>query len=206
MDVATPTPGAADGGAETLGAWPFDDSDDLASAGAGHEEDADEGAPLGTGESEIEIAPRVERDDSGIVLVEPCSLVTIEEWAGIRGTDAEDISQVILEDGDACGFKDGEDLVRVAWAPFAIPGNGGWLPSDLSVQYVGVEGALYAQWVEHYPLDVSSVLEVWRRGEMPRGGQGYLVVEVSARDDTPQSELQRLAVELAETALPRWSA
>lgn len=127
--------------------------------------------------------------------LDPCSLITVEEWASWRGVDASTAEQVPLEYGDACGWRDADDTVRLALALIESAG-GSWLPEDVPAEAVDVDGRT-ARWAVGYPVDVSSVLVV----ELDAA---ELILEMSALGDAADDSLLAGAVELATIAVGRW--
>ena len=108
-----------------------------------------------------------------------------------------------LEDGDACGYQNGDDSVRMALAvlPYVAGSPERFLPKSVTgaaqtlTSKVAVRRAL---WVERYPVEQSSVLVV-------ETATYDLVVEMSTRGSRTQDELRTGAIRLAELALGRLS-
>lgn len=180
-------------------AWPFGDEPEAASEL--EETPPDPAMEPGDGVELAEIAAGDVSDevagDEPIDELDPCSLITPAEWAGWRGVDVGTVEQVELEDGEACGYLDAADTVRLAVAVFDASG-GSWLPDDVDAETLHIDGRT-ARWVIGHPVEVSSVLVVDLDG-------AELVLEMSTRDGTDNQLLQAGAVELADIAVGRWSS
>lgn len=141
-----------------------------------------------TGESGVDAA------ETPVDEADPCSLVTLEEWATWRQVDPTTAEQEPLEGGDACGYLTEEDTVRLALATVEMAG-GSWLPDDVATEAVDVDGHR-GRWAVDYPVEVSSVLVV-------EVGDAELILEMSARDGTSDADLRAGAIDLAAKALAR---
>ncbi len=125
---------------------------------------------------------------------DPCTLVTLEEWAQEAGVDQADASSRLLEGGEACGWLTRADQLRMAASVFSTDG-GSFLPDDVKAKAVEV-GGRSGRWVERYPVPDSSLLVIDVDG-------AELVIEMSARDKTGQQGLLSHAKALAALALGR---
>ena len=177
--------------------WPF--PDETAAAGEFDPVPPDPGTEPRDGEPLPEVAESGAEgeiaSEEEIEELDPCSLITVEEWAAWRGVDASTAERVPLEYGDACGWRDEDDAVRLALAVIESSG-GSWLPDDVAAETVEV-GTRTARWAVGYPVDVSSVLVVELDG-------AELILEMSALDGPDWDSLRAGAVELAGIAAGRW--
>ncbi len=189
---------AADPTAGPMSEWPFEDEVEA----AGEPEVVPPDAEPDTADAEIldEVAVTgaegAEADDTALEEFDPCELVTPAEWAGWRGVPVDEVTQVELEGGEACGYMDTSDEVRLAVAVIDMS-DGSWLPDDLQAEDVEV-GSLPGRWVTGYPVEVSSVLVVTLDG-------AELVLELSARNGIDRALLRDGAIGLASGAVSRWS-
>jgi hypothetical protein len=135
--------------------------------------------------------------DEPIEELDPCTLITPAEWADWRGVEVATVEQVELEGGEACGYKDPEDTVRMALAVIERSG-GSWLPDDVDAEAVDVGGRT-ARWAASHPVEISSVLVIDLDG-------AELVLEISVLDGTDNDTLRAGAVELGQLAVGRWSS
>jgi hypothetical protein len=122
--------------------------------------------------------------------LDPCTLVTAEEWAGWLDDTEPDGAPVHLEYGEACGFLAEGDEIRLAIALIDL-GNGSWL-DDVDTETVDVDGH-DARWAEAHPIDASSTLTV----DTPAG---EIIIEMSGGDRERQLDG---AIHFATLALDR---
>lgn len=182
--------------ADDVAAWPFDEDPDE-STDPPAEDDTPSGEEPSGGEragEDLTGGSGVEAAETPIDETDPCSLVTLAEWASWRQVDSASAEQKPLEGGDACGYLTEDDTVRLALATVEMEG-GSWLPDDVASEAVDVDGHR-ARWAIDYPVEVSSVLVV-------EVGDAELILEMSARDGTSDADLRAGAVDLAAKALGR---
>lgn len=82
------------------------------------DETIDEGEPEGDDELAMESSPEGDGEElvgeEPVADVDPCTLLTVDEWADIVGVATTAVEQLPLEFGDACGYLESSDAQRVA--------------------------------------------------------------------------------------------
>ena len=127
--------------------------------------------------------------------LDPCSLVTNEEWVQWSGIGTAPVPQP-LEDGDACGWIAADDHLRMAIGAFPAASEQRWLTQDDVAGAATVAGiGDSAWWLESWPVGQSSTLVV-EIGELD------LVIEMSALQPD-QEDLLEGARHFAEIAIER---
>jgi hypothetical protein len=127
--------------------------------------------------------------------VDPCALVTEAEWADWSGGGTIPVPQP-LEGGDACGWIDAADELRLAIGAFPVEGDVRWLSEDEAATATAVTGTGdEAWWLEGWPVGQSSTLVV-------EAGAFDVVIEMSALA-TDQERLLEGALHFANLALER---
>lgn len=134
-------------------------------------------------------------DDTEIPPLDPCSLITLDEWAAWRNVDVSAAANVELEYGDACGYVTDDDEIRLA-ITVVDHGLEPWLSDDVLTIQVDV-GNSVGSWATGYPVDGSSLLVVDL-------GAADLILEISSRDGTGSETLRDGAVHLASLAMLRY--
>lgn len=128
---------------------------------------------------------------------DPCRLVPVAEWAAWLGQPGATADE--LEDGTVCGYRGGDDTVRMAIGVLPLAGSSGrFLPPDTqgAAQSLKSTTVSRTRWIERYPIADSSVL-------VAEGDAFDLVVEMSTRGSRRQDELRLAAIAFAEGALGR---
>jgi len=215
---ATPaggTPGVTPGGpaatdAPPTGApageweWPYEDGGELP------DETTDEGldpaggegpeAPDSAGLPDGPWATEPDPDADGVEVegfdVDPCTLVGVDDWSSWIQQTAE--APVSLEGGIACGWRDGDDLLRMAIGvlPALDPANRWLTPAEMTAGE-GIDGlGDRAVWLEQWPVPVSSTLVI-------EVGLLDVVIEVSTRDPSLRERVRETALHFAPTVLGR---
>jgi hypothetical protein len=129
---------------------------------------------------------------------DPCKLVLPTEWTRwVQSAGQIDP----LEEGDACGYRNVDDTVRMAVAvlPYAKGSPGRFLPKEVTGTAQTLRSTVAvtrARWVERYPVEQSSVLVV-------ETASYDLVLEMSSRSALTSDDLRLGAIGFAESALGR---
>jgi hypothetical protein len=153
------------------------------------------GEPDGDQAGDGEVAPvgaesATAPDDKPDAELDPCTLVTAEEWRAWLDDTEPDGGPVHLEYGEACGHLAEGDEVRLAIALIEL-GDRRWL-DGVDSETVDV-GGHDARWAEAHPIAASSTLTVATPA-------GEIIVEMSGGDREQQRDG---AVHFAELALAR---
>lgn len=178
------------------------------------DETVDEGEPEDGEELTMEESPEGDGEElvgeEPVPDLDPCTLVTLDEWANIIGQSASEVEQLPLEYGDACGYLESADTQRVAigvvkW--FAQSGDADVDASTLvdsrygndsqtaswQAVTVGNSEGLFASGL---PVTKSSLLVV------KLDDATDLVVEISSQQPNASSH-RELGLKVAAIALPR---
>jgi hypothetical protein len=131
-------------------------------------------------------------DDQPDAQLDPCSLVTRDEWDDWLDGTEPDGPPVHLEYGEACGFLSEGDEVRLAIALIDLGGES-WLDGEDS-ETIDVEGR-EARWAQDYPIDASSTLAVTTDA-------GELVIEMSGGSREQQRDGAEHFASLALARVP----
>jgi hypothetical protein len=170
--------------------WPLDGDDDISEGGEPTSGEPD-GIELPAGPDEAATEP-TENEEEGAI--DPCSLITTQDWF--------DFAQLLpaaamLEDGEACGWQNNDDDLRLALGVFNASSVGRYLPEDqraagTSVPDLGDQ----ATWIEQWPIPQSSTLVI-------EVGALDVVLEVSARGEVWPAQMQSVALHFAALVLAR---
>lgn len=196
-------------------AWDmFSDDEFRRIQGQDIDETIDEGEPEDGEELTIEDSSEGDGEelvgDEPVPDLDPCTLLTLDEWAEIVGTTATDVEQLPLEYGEVCGYLESSDTQRVAigvvkW--FVEPGDTGVDSTTRTEDRYGHQGrtttwdpitvgdsqALFASGL---PVAKSSLIVVSLDDETD------LVIEVSST--TPNADSHRdVGSQVGAIALPR---
>lgn len=130
---------------------------------------------------------------AGHPFIDPCELLTLEEWARWRDVDPSQAWTDPLEGGLACGYGTQDDAVRVAFAMLTPS----WI-TGYAAEATTEVGGRAATWSIQFPIPESSILVV------PVTDDLELVLEVSRRAEGGSATMLDGAVALATIILERY--
>lgn len=155
--------------------WEWETADDQAPEDeeTGPADGPVDGEPVGDAPTDEDPVVALEESEADEV-VDPCSLVTTEEWSAWSGGRGASPAPQSLEDGDACGWIAAGDELRMAIGLFPAAADERWLTAGDIALATAVPGiGDHAWWLESWPVAQSSTLVV-------TVGQLDVVIEMSA--------------------------
>jgi hypothetical protein len=209
------TPGSTPGGPQATDApptggpiveweWPYEDGGELPDETTDEELDpegvAGPDAPDSVGLPDGPWATEPDPNADGVEVegfdVDPCTLLAPDDWSTWIRQAAE--APVSLEGGLACGWRDGDDLLRMAIGVLpALDPADRWLTPEEMAAGEPIDGlGDRAVWLEQWPVPVSSTLVI----EL---GSLDVVIEVSTRDPSLVERLRATALHFASIVLGR---
>jgi hypothetical protein len=181
--TATATPEAWD--------WPLDGDDDIA-----EDTDSTAGQPDGeqAGAAPTDQPSKPAKHPAEEPAIDPCALITSDDWIDFI---FEVPAGAILEDGEACGWQNHDDDLRLALGVFSASLNSRYLSDEDRSVGTPVDGyGDRATWMEQWPIPQSSTLVI-------EIGARDVILEVSARGDTWPSRMEEVARHFADLVMAR---
>jgi hypothetical protein len=184
--------------------WPYEAGGEFPDETTDEEVDPEGGvgleAPDSAGLPDGPWATEPDPDADGVEVegfnVDPCTLVGPDDWSNWIQQSAE--VPVSLEGGIACGWRDGDDLLRMAIGvlPALDPANRWLTPAEMAAGEA-IDGlGDRAVWLEQWPIPASSTLVI-------EVGSLDVVIEVSTVDSSLGERLRETALHFAPTVLGR---
>jgi hypothetical protein len=181
---------------EAAGTWAWADEETDRPSGVPADAPKAAGTPNGVNlGSSTDSGSTATASKKGTKSIDSCQLVTAEQWSTWSGASAP--SPTTLEYGQACGWRNDDDSVRMAVGAFEADPGVRWLASQgapAGQPVAGVDDR--ARWVTHWPVDQASTLVVEHEG-------WDVVVEMDSRGGRSDAELRAGATEFAKEAIAR---